>query len=126
MAYKVYWEVPQQVLRIELEGNLTIEDFGQINRAVIDLLGVETTRRQINLLIDITRPSRTPRDIQQIKSSQTYVMRRDLKHIFVAGTDKFMRLMMLLTFNLCKPSLTFVDTIDRALATSAAMRESVG
>ncbi|MEP7286397.1 MAG: STAS/SEC14 domain-containing protein [Chloroflexota bacterium] len=115
MAYRVFWQDPDHVLYLELEGNLSLNDFAQINRTIIDLLGNEGTNRHVSLLVDITRPGNTPRDFERLKASQTYLLRRDLKFILVAGSDKFMRLMMLLTFNLCKPNLRFFDNIDQAL-----------
>jgi hypothetical protein len=114
MAYRVFWHIPRQVIYVELEGNLTLKDFQLINRDVLEHLGNENTDRQITLVIDITRPSTTPQAFAQLKASQTYILRRDLKSIAVVGSNKFMRLMMLLTFNLCRPSLKFFDSIDEA------------
>ncbi len=115
MAYRVFWVIPQQVLCLELEGDLSLHDFNQINQAVIEQLGDETIERQLTLLIDITRPGRVPQAFDQLRASQTYVQRYDLKSVLVAGTNKFMRLMILLTFNLCRPSLRFFDNTDQAL-----------
>ena len=115
MAYRIFWHVPDQILYLELEGSLNLNDFTQINRTIIDLLGNEGANRHVSLVVDITRPGNTPRDFAQLKASQTYLLRHDLKFILVAGRDKFMRLMMMLTFNLCKPKLRFFDNIDQAL-----------
>ena len=115
MAYRVFWRVPHHTLCLELEGDLTLDDFNLINRAIIDHLGGETTDRRIALVVDITRPGSIPQAFAQLKASQTYVLRHDLKFILVAGSNKFMRLMMLLTFNLCRPSLRFFDNVDQAL-----------
>jgi hypothetical protein len=115
MAYRVFWQVPQQVLCVELEGAVSLDDFIQINQAVHDHLGDEKTNRSVALLVDITRPGNTPQAFQQLKASQTYVLRRDLRFILVVGSNKFMRLMMMLIFNLCKPSLRFFDNMAPAL-----------
>ena len=117
MTYRIFWQVQQQVLCVELAGDLSLDDFNRINGEVINHLGDEPTTkyRDVTLLVDITRPSSTPRVFEQLKQSQTYVFRRDLKFILVAGSNKFMRLMMLLTFNLCRPSLKFFDDVDHAL-----------
>lgn len=116
MAYRVFWRVARQTLCLELQGDLTVSDFNLINQAVIDHMGNESDKQRITLLIDITRPGKIPQAFAQLKASQTYVLRRDLKFIVVAGTNKFMRLMMMLTFNLCRPSLRFFDTMEQALA----------
>jgi hypothetical protein len=124
MAYRVFWHVPDQILYLEVEGNLTLGDFDQINRAIIDLVGTEITERQLALLIDITRPASTPRDFNYLRASQTYLLRPDLKFIMVAGSNKLMRLMMLLVFNLCSPSLRFFDSVDQALKIAQVMSKS--
>ena len=117
MAYRVFWHVPQQILCLELEGDLTLDDFNQINRAVNDHLGRDDgAERRIALVIDITRPGKTPQAFAQLQASQTYAERRDLKFIFVAGRNKFMRLMVMLTFNLCRQGLRFFENMDQALA----------
>jgi len=121
MAYKVFWKVPQQVLSVELEGSLSLGDFHQINQAVNDCLDSSLVKGGISILVDITRPGSTPRDFAQLKDSQTYATRRDLRFIMIAGTDKFMRLMTLLTFNLCRPSLRFFNDVDHALTFAQIM-----
>src|SRR5229473_988463 len=98
MAYRVFWQDPQQVLCVELEGPVNLHDFIQIYQAVIVYLGDEKTNRSVALLVDITRLGNTPQAFQQLKVSQTYVTRRDLRFILVVGSNKFMRLMMMLTF----------------------------
>ena len=115
MAFRVFWQVPQQVLCIELEGNLNLDNFHQINQMVIECLNSKEVHQPVTLLVDITRPGRIPQAFAQLKESQTYTMRSDLKFIVVAGNDKFRRLMMLLTFNLCRPSLRFFDNLDQGI-----------
>jgi len=116
MAFRTYWHTPQQILCIELEGTLSLDDFNHMNQAVWDQLGDEASNQPVALLVDITRPSKMPQAFQYLRESQVYTQRRDLKMILVVGSNKFNRLMMMLTFNLCKPSLWFFDNIEQALA----------
>ena len=115
MAYKVFWQIPQQVLYHKLEGDLSLDDFSQINQVIWDHLGEETTYQHTALLIDISRPGRTPQDFAALRASQTYMLRNDLKFILVVGSNKLMRLMMLLTFNLSKPGVRFFDDLEQGL-----------
>ena len=96
MAYRVFWQVPERILCMELEGTLSLDDFKEINQAVIEHLGDENANQHVGLVVDITRPGRVPSAVAQLKDSQTYLRRRDLQFILVAGNNKFMRLMMLL------------------------------
>jgi hypothetical protein len=98
-----------------LEGDLTIADFTKINQSILEHLGEELPDQQVALLVDITRPSRAPRDVAGLRASQHYAMRRDIKFILVAGSDKFMRLMTLLMYNLCRPNLQFFNDTDQAI-----------
>jgi hypothetical protein len=115
MPYRVFWQVPQRILCVELEGSLSSDDFMYINQAVNNHLGDDTPDRPVVLLVDATRPNNLPRTFTQLKDSQTYALRRDLKLILVVSDNKFMRLMSLLIFNLCRPSLMFFDNISTAL-----------
>ena len=117
MTYRIFWRIPQQLLCLELEGDLSITDFNHINQAVTDHLGVVIANRRVALVIDITQPGHIPTAIAQLKETQTYVLRPDLSMILVVGSNKLSRLMMLLTFNLCRPRLKFFDTMDAALNT---------
>ncbi len=114
MAYKVSWQVPQQVLLVELEGQLSLDDFNGINQAVVSYLNDLPENAAVALLINTSRVSSVPQAFQQLKASQTYVQRRDLQYILVVGNSKMIRLMMLLTFNLCRPALRFFDDLDHA------------
>jgi hypothetical protein len=115
MSYQVCWEIPEQVLCLELIGDLSLEDFVEVNRLITARLNDDIGDKRIILLVDISRSASMPRAFEQLKASQTYLMRQDLKFILVAGTSKFMRLMMTLTFNLCRPSLMFFEDKTRAM-----------
>lgn len=114
MTYNIFWQIPDQVLCMELEGHLQLDDFNQINYAVISHLDSVTENPGIALLISAARLNGVPQAFQQLRASQTYVERRDLTHIVVVTTNKMVRLMMLLTFNLSRPSLRFFDDLDHA------------
>lgn len=113
--FHIYWKVPEHILCLELEGKLTIDDFAQINEELISYLGDEEFANRITLLIDITRPCSIPQAFALLKASQTFVNRRDIRYLLVAGTDKLNRLMMMLTYNTCRPSLRFFSDVDHAL-----------
>jgi hypothetical protein len=114
MAHQVFWHVPQQILGLELEGDLSLDHFDRINEDITNHLNGCGGDQHI-LLVDITRPATVPRLFARLKASQTYTVRNDVRFILVAGNNKLMRLMMMLTFNLCRPTLIFFDTVELAL-----------
>ncbi|MCC7205706.1 MAG: hypothetical protein IT323_00270 [Anaerolineae bacterium] len=114
MPYQVFWQVPHEILCVHLEGHLSLEEFHVINEAVVGELGDEGAQHRYAILIDITHPASLPQAFQPLRESQAYARRRDVKYILVVGRDKLLRLMLLLTFNLCRPALRFVDTMEEA------------
>ena len=115
MTSRVCWYVPQQILYVELKGNLSLEDFNQINQAIISKLDNDVAGHRVAVLVDITQPSHAPRAFEQVRTSQTFLQRHDIRFILVAGNNKLMRLIATLIFNLGKPSLKFFDDVDQAL-----------
>lgn len=124
MAGRVFWRIPQQILCIELEGDITIEDFHHINQAVNELLGPETRDAKFVVLVDITQPCRVPTGFAQLKASQTYSMRHDIRFIVVVGNNKFMRLMTRLMFSLCIPGLRYCDSFEQVSALASNTLDS--
>jgi hypothetical protein len=115
MGFRVFWQSPQRILCVELAGNLSLDDLDRVNAAVNHHFGDPLANQRLALLIDVSQLHQIPQNFAELKASQTYAMRRDLKYIVVVGSNKFMRLMMMLTFNLSVASLRFFDTTDQAL-----------
>ncbi|MBX3064701.1 MAG: hypothetical protein KF726_17090 [Anaerolineae bacterium] len=70
---------------------------------------------QIALVVDITELKQVPTAYSQLKATQTYLSRPELRAVLVAGNNKLLRLMMMLIFNLSKPTLRFFDSVAQAL-----------
>lgn len=115
MAIKVYWSVPHRILTVELEGMLNFDDFKRLDHIINDCLDHENPGTPVVLMVDITRQARIPQAFAQIKATQTCLHRPELQWILVAGKNKFMRLMMMLTYNLCRQSLRLLDDVDQAI-----------
>ncbi|GEM_PF-3348275 len=119
MAYKVEWEIPEAVLSLKLSGAVTFDDFVEIDRLINEKIKQLDSQAVIKLLVDVTHTSSVPQFYQRLSSTQTYAnqMNSPLKHIMiVSGDNKLMRLVMLLVFNLCRPTLLFFKSHDQALA----------
>lgn len=113
--YHIFWQVPQQILCLSLEGELSLEDFNHINLNIIKHLDDKPFEQAVVLVVDVSQPCSLPRDYARLKASQTYATRRDLNFILVVSTDKFIRLVTLLIFNLCRPMLKFFASQHEAL-----------
>lgn len=114
MSYRLFWEIQDLVLCLELGTQITIEEFVEIDEQINAHLDRRENRRQIILKIDALETSRIPQNLSMMKSSQTYVDRPDLKSLIVIGGNKYVRLIMMLTFNLSRPTLHFAMSHEHA------------
>jgi hypothetical protein len=118
VPYQVDWEIPQSVLRVQLTAHVTLPEFVEVNRMVTDKLNTVSADAGIALMVNVNEALSVPQAFNQLRLSQTYATSSNsrLKYILiVCGNNRLMRLMMLLTFNLCRPSLQFFDTPAQAL-----------
>lgn len=109
MPYEINWDIPDVVLCVKLLGQVSIEEFLEINEQVNAHLDACNTSERNLLVIDTIEAQRIPRELSSMKNSQTYANRVDLKWIMIVGDNKTIRLIMLLTFNLSKAILQFAD-----------------
>ena len=56
---------------MELEGQMNLDNFKQINQMVTDYLDNKDADQQVALVVDITRPGKIPQAFAQLKESQT-------------------------------------------------------
>lgn len=127
MPYRVYWEAPNAMLYLKLSGDVSLQEFIEIDREITRYLASDKLEEKLTLLVDVNDAKSVPQSFNQLKASQTYasVYNSKLSYILVvSGGNKLMRLMMMLTFNLCRPSLQFFDTPMQALSYFSQMRRS--
>lgn len=117
MPFALDWQVPQTVMRLTLTGTLTLHDYTEINTQVSKLLETVPVGVNAGLVVDATALVGTPTNVDQVTNSQkyAYLSNNPLKIILVVCSNKFMRLMMTLTFNLCRPYLYFVNSLDEVV-----------
>lgn len=109
--YDVYWDVPGYVLCLKLIDAVTLEEFIEIDSLISKHLSNTHTRTAI--VIDITAARHVPFPSDQLRASQSYTQHPMLKWLVVVGGNKLLRLMMLLTFNLSRASLQFMDNREK-------------
>lgn len=115
MPYEIYWEVPDSVLLIKLLGHVSLDDFYDINEGVLDYLDRRAHYQRIAVVVETNSAASVPQQFQNLKASQTFVESDDVRWLLVSANNKFLRLMMLLTYNLSKPSLHFFDSVPTSL-----------
>lgn len=114
MPFALDWQVPQRVIWLTLTGTLTLQDYVEINTEVSKLLESVPAGVKAGLVVDATHLVGTPTNVEQVTNSQkyAYLSNNPLKIILVVCSNKFMRLMMTLTFNLCRPFLYFANSVE--------------
>lgn len=120
MPYQVYWDAPKMLLYLKLTGDVSLQEFVEIDRDITHYLASYEVGESIALLVDVKDAKSVPQSFNQLRTSQTYAYeyyQSKLSHILVvSGNNKLMRLMMMLTFNLCRPSLQFFEAKTQALS----------
>ncbi|MCC7209356.1 MAG: STAS/SEC14 domain-containing protein [Anaerolineae bacterium] len=112
MAYQVAWSDLERVLELNLEGNVTLDDFRAIEKHISARL--EERDGPVTLLVAASSVRISPDAVGTIRASQSYLQGQHIRHIVVVAKDKLARLSLLLVFNLCRPTLRFFDTDDLA------------
>ena len=111
MSYELGWHVPGKVLSLSLSGTYTPENAKEVNQLITDKL--DQSQSPILLLIDALNMDR-PFHFASIRSLQTYMDHRNLKHICIVTDDKIVKLSMLVIFNLSRARLHMFDNVEKA------------
>jgi hypothetical protein len=111
MAYDLSWHVPNRVLFLSISGDYTLEDASEVNRLVTREL--DQSNAQLSILIDVRKMSR-PVNFVNIRATQTFMDHRKLQHIYVAASDRLVKLSMIVIFNLGKAYLHMFDDLENA------------
>lgn len=111
MAYKLSWHVPERVLFLSLSGDYTVEDAKEVNRLIT--LELDRSQQPLSILIDVTEMNR-PVNFVSIRAVQTYMRHRNLQHIYIAASDRLVKLAMIVIFNLGWAYLHTFDDMENA------------
>lgn len=114
MGYQLAWEIPNSVLCLTLGAEVSMGEFVEINEEINQCLDDRENTDRIVLKIDAIETKFVPKELSRMKNSQTYANRLDVKSLLFVGEDKYVRLIMLLTFNLSRAILHFANDHDHA------------
>lgn len=110
MPYQISWLVPSKVLHLHLKDEVTLEDFHAINEQV-KLFMAEGDQR-LALIVDMNQTRRVSYNVEQIRASQQYAQDARLDWILVVGSNKLLRLTMMVIFNLARAPLQLFQSVD--------------
>jgi hypothetical protein len=111
-GYKLSWLVPQRVMYLRLSGTTTLDELENINQFICS--GLEETSEQVALVIDTTDSKGFAVGVEQLRASQRYGQHPRLKSIIVLGSNKLIRLMLVIVFHVATASLKFCQNLDEA------------
>jgi hypothetical protein len=111
MGYELNWHIQHKVLSLTLVGDYTIEEAREVNQLILD----ELEQRQTALIIFINATQmKRPHNFGDIRSVQTFMDHRQLKHIYVTSADRLVKLAMMVIFNLARAPLNMFDDLNEA------------
>lgn len=110
-TYELDWYRPGKILHLKLSGNYQEKDAAMVNKVIETELA--KAREPLFLLIDAMQLQR-PHNFKSVRSAQTFMDHKSLKHIYVAAGDRLVKLAMMVIFNLSRAPLTISDSPDKA------------
>jgi hypothetical protein len=114
MGYKLSWHIPQRVMYLKLHTETTLQEFEEINKAILGNL--EQLKERQCLIIDVTEFKPDALVWDRIRASQLYVTHENLDYALIVGprTNRLLRLMMMVLFNVSRAGLKFFETLEEA------------
>jgi len=114
MGYQLSWRVPQRAMCLKLDVETTLTEFEEINRLIVSYLN--QNEKRLFLMIDVNDFKPNALVWERIRASQRYVSHEKLEYVLIVGqkTNRLIRLMMLVLFNISRAGLKFVETFDEA------------
>ena len=89
-----------------------MDDAREVNRLITKEL--DARQEALALLIDVTEINR-PVNFMGICAVQTYMQHRNLQHIYIAASDRLVKLAMIVIFNLGWAYLHMFDDLENAM-----------
>lgn len=111
MAYQVSWLVPQRVILVVLEAKVSSEEFRKTNAEMTKL--VEAGNAPIHILVDISKLTHPPTDIQMIAST-TIIKDDKVAYVVAIGGNALVNFIAQMVKTLTKTKITMVAHMDEA------------
>lgn len=113
MAHKLAWRASDRVLTLTLTGEISLPDFANISSDIDIMLGSVT--EPLVLIVDAENVRLGRSGLSQTRAAPTsYMENRSVEHLLVVTSDKIVRLMLLVVFNVNRSVLRFFDHMDQA------------
>jgi hypothetical protein len=114
MGYQLSWHMPQRVMYLKLYTETTLQEFEEINKVIVGNLN--DLKERLCLIIDVTEFKPDALVWDRIRASQLYVTHENLDYALIVGprTNRLLRLMMLVLFNVSRAGLKFFETSEEA------------
>ncbi|MFN8373567.1 MAG: hypothetical protein U0694_11925 [Anaerolineae bacterium] len=114
MGYQLSWRIPQRAVYLKLDIETSLAEFEEINRLIVGYLN--QCEKRLFLMIDVNDFKPNALIWDRIRASQKYVSHEKLEYVLIVGqnTNRLIRLMMLVLFNISRAGLKFVETFEEA------------
>lgn len=112
MAHSLSWYIPQQILYLSLEGQLTVPEMKLINDEVTAYL--ENAAARISIVIDASELQVGYQTANSLRDTQQYMNHIQLQQALVVATSKLNRLIALLAFSRSRARFIQFDNFDDA------------
>ena len=110
-VYELTWHVPGKVLLLRISGEYSVEDARHTNTQLLAHLDASTDN--LYILINAMEMIR-PYNFVAIRNTLTFMDHAKLKSIYVAASDRLVKLSMMVIFNLSRAGLHISDDMQQA------------
>jgi hypothetical protein len=100
------------VLRLDLQGNPSLEEMRTINQSMMDILN--ESERNLTLLIDVSGMTAGYTTVNHLRNTQTYRDHPNMDAVVVVANNKLNRLITLLAFNLSRAQFVQFESLEIA------------
>ncbi len=84
MAYKAQWYTPSHIIKMDIEGDIALDDLAKINQDLMRLLN-DNSDNTIYLFVDDTKIGRFPLQLRKIQSEFKFLKHPALERIISIG-----------------------------------------
>lgn len=112
MAYKLTWYTVGEVLRLDMHGNVSLDEMKQFSQRVMHML--DKSQQKLTLLIDVSALIAGYTTVDHLRATQQYTDHPNLDAIVVISGSKLNQLIILLSFHLSRARFVQFDSKEKA------------
>lgn len=114
MAFQIMWVVPQRLIRLELTGDITIEESAEFDQMLIEHL--DSGIAPVHVILDFSSVASIPLNPKAIISAQQFMKHPNLGWGMIVGMSRIIRFLSAIIFQAVKVNFLLFESYEEAQA----------